>query len=160
MRPLPGIRNPLIIANKVVLPAPFGPIRAVMRPAWILSETLSTASNPPKRLLTPSTRSSGSAMGLFRLEGFHGGETLPRFAKQTGNAARGESHDQDKNAAVDDQIEPRRVAGDKLCRFAQRLDHQRAKQRTEHRAGAANDGRQQRLDRNPRAVGDAGIDEQ
>src|SRR5580704_10305272 len=147
MRPLLGDRNPLIMANKVVLPAPFGPIRAVMRPVWTSSETLSTASNPPKRLLTPSTRSSDSAMGLLRLQGIHGSETLPHFAKQPGDAARRKSHDQDKNAAVDDQIEPRRVAGDKLCRFAQRLDHQRAKQRTEHRAGAADDGRQQRLDR-------------
>src|SRR5258708_38466989 len=98
-----------MIANKVVLPAPFGPIRAVMRPDSTLSETLSTASNPPKRLLTPSTRSSGSAMGLFRLQRFHGGKTLPDLAKQPGNTARGESHDQDKNAAIDDEIEPWRV---------------------------------------------------
>src|ERR1700722_1998554 len=160
MRPLLGVRNPLIIPNKVVLPAPFGPIRAVMRPDWTLSETLSTASNPPKRLLTPSTRSSGSTMGLFRLQGFHGGETLPRLEQQPGNAARGKSHDQDKDAAIDDEIEPRRVAGDKFCRFAQRLDHERAKQRPEYRAGTADDGREQRRDRNPGAVGDAGIDEQ
>src|ERR1700722_924454 len=126
MRPLLGVRNPLIIANKVVLPAPFGPIKAVMRPDWTLSETLSTASNPPKRLLTPSTRSSGSAMRLFRLQGFHGGETLPRLAEQPGNATRGKSHDQDKNAAVDDEIEPRRIAGNELGCFAQRLDHKRA----------------------------------
>src|SRR5580700_5027865 len=103
MRPLPGVRNPLIIANKVVLPAPFGPIRAVMRPDWTLRETLSTASNPPKRLLTPSTRSSGSAMGLFRLQGFQGGKTLPNLAKQPGNAARGESHNENEDAAVDDE---------------------------------------------------------
>src|SRR3984893_3612048 len=103
MRPLLGIRNPLIIANKVVLPAPFGPMRAVMHPDRTLSETLSTASNPPKRLLTPSTRSSGSAIGLSRLQRFHGGETLPDLAKQAGNTARHECHDQDKNAAVDDE---------------------------------------------------------
>src|ERR1700692_1189202 len=108
-----------------------------MRPASTSRETLSTASNPPKRLLTPSTRSSGSAMGLIRLQRFHGGETLPDLAKQAGNTARDECHDQDKNAAVDNEIEPRRVAGDELGRFAQRLDHERAKQRTEHRAGAA-----------------------
>src|SRR5580692_12045233 len=160
MRPLLGVRNPLIIANKVVLPAPFGPIRAVMRPDWTLSETLSTASNPPKRLLTPSTRSSGSAMGLFRLQRFHGGETLPCLEQQPGNAARGESHNENEDAAVDDEIEPRRVDGDKFCRFAQRLDHERAEQRAEYRASAADDGRKQRRDRNPRAIGDAGIDEQ
>src|SRR5579862_9887891 len=148
------------MANKVVLPAPLGPIRAVMRTASTSSETLSTASNPPKRLLTPSTRSSGSAMGLFRLQGFHGGEMLPHLATQPGNAARGESHNENEDAAVDDEVEPRRVAGDELGRFAQRLDHERAEQRTEHRAGAADDRREQRRNRNPRAVGDAGIDKQ
>src|SRR5580704_8839961 len=158
MRPPLGAKNPLIIANKVVLPAPFGPIRAVMRPASTSSETLSTASNPPKRLLTPSTRSRGSAMGLFRLQGIRGGETLPHLAKQAGNTAGRKSHDQDKNAAIDDEVEPRRVAGDELGRFAHRLDHERAEQRTEHRAGAADNGREQRRDRNPRAIGDAGID--
>src|SRR3984957_6950410 len=160
MRPRPGVRNPLIIANKVVLPAPFGPIRAVMHPDWTLSETLSTASNPPKRLLTPSTRSSGSAMGLLRPQGFHGGETLPRLEQQPGNAARGESHNENEDAAIDDEIEPWRVTSDELGRFAQRLDHQRAEQRTEHRTGAADDGRKQCRDRNPGAVGDTGIDEQ
>src|SRR5580704_15161306 len=148
------------MANKVVLPAPFGPIRAVMRPHSTLSETLSTASNPPKRLLTPSTRSSGSAMGLLRPQRFQSSEALPRLEQQSGNAARGESDDQDKNAAIDDEIEPRRVAGDKFCRFTQHLDHERAEQRTEYRAGTADDGRKQRRDRYPRAVGDAGIDEQ
>src|ERR1700744_2784310 len=98
MRPLLGAKNPLIVANKVVLPAPFGPIRAVIRPASTSSETLSTASNPPKRLLTPSTRSSGSAMGLLRLQGFHDGEMLPYLATQAGNAARGKSDDKNKDA--------------------------------------------------------------
>ena len=58
------------------------------------------------------------------------------------------------------RVEPGRVAGDKFRRFAERLDHQRAEQRPEHRADAADDRREQRLDRNPRAIGDAGIDEQ
>src|SRR6202035_3828106 len=148
------------MANKVVLPAPFGLIRAVMRSGSTSSETLSTASNPPKRLLTPSTRSSGSAMGLLRPQGFHGGETLPRLEQQPGNAARGESHNENEDAAVDDEIEPWRVTSDELGRFAQRLDHERAEQRTEYRTGAADDGRKQCRDRYPRSVGDAGIDEQ
>src|SRR4029077_9777371 len=160
MWPAVGVKNPLIIANKVVLPAPFGPISAVIHPDWTLSETLSTASKPPKRLLTPATRSSGSAMGLLRLQGFHGDETLPHLAAQPGNAARGESHDQDEDAAVNDEIEPRHVAGGKLGRFPQRLDHERAEQRAEHRADAAHDGGEQRLDRNPGAIGNAGIEEQ
>src|SRR5579864_1277916 len=131
-----------------------------MHPGWTLSETLSTASKPPKRLLTPSTRSSGSTMRLLRLQGFHGDETLAHLATQPGNAARGESHDQDEDAAVNDEIEPRRIAGDKLGRFAQRLDRKRAKQRTEYRADTADDGREQRFDRYPGTVGNAGIEKQ
>ena len=54
-------------ANSVVLPAPLGPISAVMRPSVADSETLLTASKPPKRRETRSTDSSGSAMaGLLR----------------------------------------------------------------------------------------------
>ena len=47
-----------------------------------------------------------------------------------------------------------------LVAFAERLDGQRPDQRSEHRAGAADDRRQQRLDRDPGAIGDAGIHEE
>ena len=76
---------------------------------------------------------------------------MPRGAKATTTMS---------TLAVDDEIETRRVAGHELGQFAERLDHQRAEQRTEHGADAADDRGEQRLDRDPRAVGDAGIDEQ
>ncbi len=79
---------------------------------------------------------------------------------QAGDAARRERHDEDQHAAIDDEIEARRVAGHELGQLAERLDHQRAEQRAEHRADPADDRREQRLDRDPRPVGDAGIDEQ
>src|SRR5207249_4036894 len=66
MRPSLGGRNPLMMENSVVLPAPLGPISAVIRPASTASEALSTARRPPKRLNTRSTRSSGSAMGALQ----------------------------------------------------------------------------------------------
>ena len=50
-----------MIENKVVLPAPFGPISAVMRPGKAANEALFTASRPPKRLETFSTWSKASA---------------------------------------------------------------------------------------------------
>ena len=53
--PSVGVSKPDINPNKVVLPAPFGPIRPVMRPASASSEAESTASRPPKRLLAFST---------------------------------------------------------------------------------------------------------
>src|SRR5512139_3291397 len=44
--------------KSVVLPAPFGPIRPTMRPASTSKETLSSATMPPKRTPTPSTRNN------------------------------------------------------------------------------------------------------
>src|SRR5258708_10570135 len=44
----------------VVLPAPFGPIRAVIAPRWAVKERSLTAMRPPKRMLRCSTRSTGA----------------------------------------------------------------------------------------------------
>src|SRR5215211_2812518 len=149
-----------MIENSVVLPAPFGPISAVMRPASAVSDASLTASTPPKRLRTCSTRSSGSAMRPPRNRRAQACPAHPQVRQHADDAARGERHDQDQHAAIDDEIEPRRIAGDELRQLAQRLDHQGAEQRPEHRSDAADDRRQQGFDRNPRSVGDTGIDEQ
>src|SRR5215510_4512187 len=157
MRPAVGRRKPVTMANSVVLPAPFGPISAVMRPASAVNDAPSTASRPPKRFDTASTRRSGSAMGTLRCD-----DPRPRPAQageQAGYAAWRERHHQDQHGAVDDEIEAGRIAGDELGHLAQRLDHQRAQQWTDRGADAADDGGKQRLDRDPRPVRDTGIDE-
>ena len=86
-----------MIANRVVLPAPFGPISAVMRPAAAANDALSTASRPPKRLETFSTRSRGSATAALRnalvLE-----NRLAQIGEDAGDAARREGHDDDEHA--------------------------------------------------------------
>src|SRR5947209_8544145 len=46
--------------NTVVLPAPFGPISAVMSPRAAEKERSSTATSPPKRIERCSTRSTGA----------------------------------------------------------------------------------------------------
>ena len=51
-------------------------------------------------------------------------------------------------------------AGDQLRGFAEHVQRQRADQRAEHRAEPADDRPHQRLDRNPGAEGDVGVDEQ
>src|SRR5262249_28131518 len=103
------------MANRVVLPAPLGPISAVMRPASAASETLSTASRPPNLRLTLSRRTIGSAMAPLR-----GGP--PRqaadLAQQSRDAVGREGDDQDEDGAVDDEIEPGGVVGEELRRFA------------------------------------------
>src|SRR5207244_2206550 len=47
--------------NTVVLPAPLGPIRAVISPRCALNERSWIATSPPKRMLKRSTRSTGAA---------------------------------------------------------------------------------------------------
>src|SRR3954451_8227281 len=53
--------------NNVVLPAPFGPINPTISHSSTLSETLSRASRPPKRMEMPS--SSSTDMGTARFRG-------------------------------------------------------------------------------------------
>src|SRR5262245_41274840 len=116
-----------MIANSVVLPAPFGPISAVIRPASAANVAWATASRPPNRLETCSTRSNASAMALlrdFRRCRTRRSEALLQIAHDAGDSARRKRHDHDEYAAVDDEVEPRRCAGHQLGHFAQGLDHQ------------------------------------
>jgi hypothetical protein len=46
--------------NTVVLPAPLGPISAVISPRTAVKERSSTATRPPKRMVRCSTRSTMS----------------------------------------------------------------------------------------------------
>src|SRR5215510_5850098 len=160
MRPALGGWKPLMMENSVVLPAPFGPIRAVMWPASMASETSSTASSPPKRLPTRSSRSSGSAMRLLHCRRAPPRHTSARVREQAGNPAWREGHDQNEHAAEDDEVEPRGIADSELGQLAEDAHRQCAEQRAEDGGDAADDGGQQSLDGNPRSVGDAGIDEQ
>src|SRR5260370_17506145 len=98
-----------MIANNVVLPAPFGPMSAVMRPASAVNDARSTASRPPKRFDTCSTRSRGSAIAWlhrFRCSDSLGSKSPAQVVEDAGDAARRERNDQDEHAAIDDQIEP------------------------------------------------------
>src|SRR6188508_3357270 len=133
-----------MMENSVVLPAPFGPTSATIWPSSAISDARSSASSPPKRREMFSTRKS-SCM------------TAPQ---ETRNAARRERHHGNQHATVDHEVEPRHVAGDELGGFAERLHHQRAEQRAEYRADAADHGREQRLDRDPGAISDAGVEEE
>src|SRR6516225_6370842 len=50
-----GRCRPVMTLNSVVLPAPFGPIRPVISPAWARSDTSANAATPPKFTLTCRT---------------------------------------------------------------------------------------------------------
>src|ERR1700737_1729515 len=51
-----------MMSNRVVFPAPFGPMRPQTSPASTSMLTWSSAVRPPKRLLTSRTASAGRAM--------------------------------------------------------------------------------------------------
>ena len=53
MRPASGANMPEMVLNRVVLPAPFGPISACSLRSASVRSTPATAVNPPKRLNTP-----------------------------------------------------------------------------------------------------------
>src|SRR5271169_2370538 len=153
-----------MMAKSVVLPAPLGPIRPVIQPAGADNDASFTASKPPKLCDTRSTDNKGSATaGLprWRTDG-HGAAYDPIACIGNGadDTARRKGNNQHKRAAIGDQIETRGVPGDQLGAFAERLDHECAEQRPEHGADAADNWSQQRLDRYPGAVGDAGINEE
>src|SRR5690606_7120845 len=63
MRPLLGVRKPHSAFMSVDLPAPFRPIRPLIRPAWTSSDTLRRTSMSPRYpAVTPSMESSGPDM--------------------------------------------------------------------------------------------------
>src|SRR5580704_16861818 len=161
--PALGFRKPEIMEKSVVLPAPFGPISAVMRPASADSEAALTASRPPKRRETPSTERSGSATGRLPDRSAQFGaaqEICADIGDGADQSAWRKADDQHKHGAINHEIKPRHVAGHKLDAFAEEFHDQRARQGAEHSADAADDRGQQRFDRDPGAVSDAGIDEQ
>src|SRR5450755_2849043 len=136
MRPAVGSKKPVIMANKVVLPAPFGPITAVMRPLPMLSDASCTARRPPKCFEIPSTAKIGSTM-----------RDLPHFLSRrhkpsaqlrhdAGDAARRKCNHQDQDDAIDNEIEAGDVAGNMFGRFAQRFDHQSTEKRAKYGADA------------------------
>src|ERR1700761_494414 len=103
MRPSSGLRNPEMIANSVVLPAPFGPISAVMRCAVTANEAALTARKPPKRFEIFSMLNSASAMAQARRP-----KQTPAFrhhrCRKTGDAARRQTDDAHQKYAVNHEI--------------------------------------------------------
>ena len=62
LRPVFILSKPVSRLKNVVLPAPFGPMRAVIEPRWISRCSTSTAVRPPKWRLTSSTIRIGSGL--------------------------------------------------------------------------------------------------
>ncbi len=89
--PPSGLVKPAMHANSVVLPAPFGPIRATISCAPTSSDTWSTAARPPKAFESPLT----SSTALF----------LAASPKQPCQAVGQPGDNGDQNGAVDDDAQ-------------------------------------------------------
>src|SRR4030081_2906515 len=101
MRPWLGGTNPVTIENSVVLPAPFGPISAVMRPATAVNDARSSARRPPNRFDTASTRSRGSAIApLQRCRAFGPPNAVIELPEDARDAARRKRDDRNEHAAI------------------------------------------------------------
>src|SRR6185312_6253245 len=147
-----------MMENSVVFPAPFGPISAVMRPGGAVSDAPSTAFRPPNQQLTRSTASIGSTM-LHPWRRLAAAEEPPRVGNPADHPTRHDPDHQHEHGAVDDEIEAGRIANQQPGCLPKRLDDQSAGQGPKDRADAADDGREQRLDRDPGPVSNSGVDE-
>src|SRR5690606_13052631 len=116
-----GLSKPDSRLNRVVLPAPFGPMRAVMMPRWISRWSTSTAERPPNCRVTLSTIMIGSVLATpgtwsptaipvdLTRELFAGIERqLPLVAE---NSLRSVDHDQHERESHENEAEDSR-----LCR--------------------------------------------
>src|SRR5512144_2260773 len=123
--------------NSVVLPAPLGPMMPRISPGAARRLTSLTAVSPPKRLVTASSSSIAS----------HRAQPLPDPADQ---ALGHEAHDHDEETAVDDQVDADEARLEIAERRAQvgleRGDEERANERTDRGADAADDAVEREAD--------------
>src|SRR4029450_12815613 len=125
-----------MIEKSVVLPAPLGPITAVMRPSRAARDAPLTANSPPNRQVTRSTTSKGSAMPRLP----RGGRGRCAMARQQAaymrypadQSTRCKPDDQHEYGAIDNKVEAGRIACHELCSLAERLAHPGPEQRPEH----------------------------
>src|SRR5215212_5316764 len=143
--PVVGANVPVIRLTRVVLPAPLGPIRPTIS-FWRRSKlTPCTATTPPNRRLTPSTRSTTSS-GIGA-SGLPTGEAAPQqISARRGaalhehqDAARHEQHDQDDEQREDGglPLEHGIAAGEYPQQLAKREQHEGAHPRPPDRPDPA-----------------------
>src|SRR5262245_48067988 len=87
-------RTPDTQLMRVVLPEPFGPMRPKRSPGRTERLTPFSAVKPPKRLTSPSTSRSGSAMG----------SAAPQAARQAEDALGRQDHERHEDHADDEEV--------------------------------------------------------
>src|SRR5579872_4058592 len=120
--------KPATMPKSVVLPAPLGPISAVMLPSRTVRLASATAVRPPKRLVMPATSSMAGQPRTI-------GAAQPR--QEADKPVRQDAENDDQQGAVEDEIEAGRAAGKEAADLVERAQGQGADKRSEHGADAA-----------------------
>src|SRR5271168_4800162 len=152
MLPAVGLSTPVSKLITVVLPAPFGPIKAWRAPFSIDSETSCAATMPPKRFSRPIVSRIGMASTPLRRSAANGGRTLYEAGGKAGAQCRrpllhpfaADQHDHDQHEADPELPVLRREAGDPVLQ--EFVDHG-ADQAAIEIAGAADDQDQKKIGR-------------
>src|SRR5712691_106091 len=143
--PSSGGNAPAIILNSVVLPAPFGPITAKIAPSGTVKLTSWTARTPLKRFDRPCTSRSTPMSRLAAGRQAQG----PRQRRP--HAVRDHDHHDEKTDAVEHLLGAGRIeaeSGHDLAQaFGEAGEQERAEDRAEQCADAADDRREDQLDR-------------
>src|SRR5262245_5957605 len=109
-----------MIEKSVVLPAPLGPISAVMQPSRAARDAPLTANSPPKRQVTRSTTSKGSAMPRLPAGGCAVARQQPACMRESADqSTRCKPDDQHEHGTVNNKIEAGRVTCHELCNLAE-----------------------------------------
>src|SRR5439155_20183639 len=140
--------TPEIALNRVVLPAPFGPMMPTSSPAAKLASTASTAVSPPKRTL--SARASSSAVSA-KAPLPRAAKGAPRIARhrpaQRRKPARQIQHREDQQQAKRHHVQLRYLQTKCL---GEQAEDDRRDERTPQRQRAADQCDQHRLKTNER----------
>ena len=146
--------EPAIRLNRVVLPAPFGPMTPVTPPRGSCKRHAVDGDEAAEALadILEAEQRRAHARRLRHLpSALTTAPCKPSRARPTARISRTPN-----NARSTPGMRPAIVARE----FAKEMQRQRADQRPEHRAEAADDRPHQRLDRDPGAEADRGVDEQ
>src|ERR1051326_593756 len=127
MRPDAMVALPATALKSVLLPAPFGPMRAQTSPSATSKVTRSTAVNPPKRTVTSvSSRSAGMSLPEIAVV-----EHRVHAREQAREAARQEQDDRDDEHREQQLLQPRQVPKEFRCRGEERRSQNGAEQAAE-----------------------------
>src|SRR6516162_9993332 len=113
----------------VVLPAPFGPMRPKISWGWMAKLTSCRATRPPKRMVSPSSQRTGSAM----FDGLAPVFELSRATPVRHDALGPEDHHHDEGGAEDQDA----VFGEAPEPLGEVADHDGAHDGAQEIAGAA-----------------------